>query len=119
MHPVLFEIPFFGGIPVFSYGVLVATGFLVGSFWVKREAMRVGISPERAMDLLFYIIIAALVGSRVLHILVSDLDRVLENPLLLFKVWEGGLVFYGGLIGALLVSILYVRKYRFFGFTGQ
>lgn len=112
MHPVLFTIPLFGGIPIATYGALVAIAFFVGMLWVKYEARRVGADPEKALDLLFYIIIAAIVGSRVLHILVADLDRFLANPLILFKFWEGGLVFYGGFLASLAVGFWFVWKHR-------
>lgn len=111
MHPVLFKIPLFGGVPVYSYGVLLALGFLIGSIYIRRECERTGFDPGKAMDLVFYILIAALVGSRVLHVFVAERDRFLENPLILFKIWEGGLVFYGGLLGAIGVSLWYLRKH--------
>jgi len=72
----------------------------------------VGASPERATDLIFYILIAALFGSRVIHVFVNEWDRFLGNPLILFFLWEGGLVFYGGLIGAVLISLWYFKKHQ-------
>lgn len=110
MYPLLFKIPLFGGIAVHTYGVMVALGFLAGLFWVTRESKRLGQSPAKAMDLMFYIILSAIVGSRVLHVLVSERGRFFEDPLMLFKVWEGGLVFYGGLIVSLVVSVWYVKR---------
>lgn len=112
MHPVLFTIPLFGGIPIATYGVLVATAFLVGMLWVKYEARRVGADPEKALDLVFYIIIAAIVGSRVLHVIVADFDRFLANPLILFKFWEGGLVFYGGFLASQAVGFWFLWKHH-------
>ncbi len=114
MYPVLLRIPFFGGstITIYTYGFMVALAFLVGMFWISHESKRVGQSPARAMDLAFYVIVAAIVGSRILHIAVSERERFLSNPLIIFRIWEGGLVFYGGLIGALLVSVWYMRRHK-------
>jgi len=86
--------------------------FLVGMIWVSKESKRVGQDPARAMDLVFYIIVAAILGSRIFHVLISERQRFFENPLILFRIWEGGLVFYGGVIACLIVSIWYMRRHK-------
>lgn len=111
MFPLLFEIPLFGGIRIYTYGVLVAAAFVVGILWTLREARIAGAHPDRVLDLSFYVILAALVGSRILYIL-EEWERYAAEPLSIFRIWEGGLVFYGGLIGAILVSVWYVQKHR-------
>jgi phosphatidylglycerol---prolipoprotein diacylglyceryl transferase len=112
MYPVLFKIPLFGGITIYSYGLMVAVAFIAALVWVSCESRRVGQDPARTTDLAFYVILSAIVGSRILHVLVSEWDRFLSNPLMIVKIWEGGLVFYGGLIAALLVSAWYIRRHR-------
>ncbi|MBI2346738.1 MAG: prolipoprotein diacylglyceryl transferase, partial [Deltaproteobacteria bacterium] len=104
-------IPIFGGLKIHTYGVLVALGFLVGMWWVSHEAEQVGEDPRRATDLVFYIIIAAIVGSRIAHVLLIERDRFLADPLMIVRIWEGGLVFHGGLVGAVAVSIWYTRRH--------
>ena len=110
MYPVLFKIPIFGGITVYTYGFMVAVAFLVAMAWVSRECRIQGVDRNKAMDLAFYIIVAALLGSRILHVFVSERDRFFQNPLILLKIWEGGLVFYGGLIAAVAVAFWYMRR---------
>jgi len=113
MYPVLFHIPLFGTtITVYTYGFLVAVAFLAGMMWVSYESKRVGQDPAKAMDLAFYIIVAAILGSRILHVLVSEREQFFENPLILFKIWEGGLVFYGGLLASILTAIWYIRRHK-------
>lgn len=117
MFPILVKIPLFGlfgldSFPIHTYGVMVALGFLAGSWVVAREARQAGENPARALDLVFYILIAAILGSRILHVAVSERDLFLENPLHLFKIWQGGLVFYGGLIASLIVAFFYFRIYK-------
>lgn len=112
MLPVLFHIPLpfvAQPIPLYTYGLLVAIAFLAGISWTTREAKKVGMDPEMVFDLSFYIVIAAIIGSRILYIIV-DHERYLANPLNILKLWEGGLVFYGGLIGAIAISLYYVWK---------
>ncbi len=112
MHPVLFELTAFGGITINSYGVMVAIGFLLGIAWVSYESKRLGENPSRNLDLMFYILVAALVGSRVFHVLISEREAFLANPLMIFRVWRGGLVFYGGFIASLLVSAWFIRRHK-------
>lgn len=112
MRPILFHIPIAGGIPIYGYGVMMALAFLLGSYYVKKEAIRVGSNPNQMLDLIFYIIIAALLGSRILHVLVNERETFLQNPLSILKLWEGGLVFYGGFIAAVIVSLFFFRRHR-------
>ncbi|MFH0800120.1 MAG: prolipoprotein diacylglyceryl transferase [Pseudomonadota bacterium] len=112
MYPVLFKIPVFGGITIYSYGVMVAAAFLVALAWIVRESRRLDQDPAKAMDLAFYVILAAIVGSRILHVAVSERERFFANPLMFFRIWEGGLVFYGGLIASIAVGTWYIRRHR-------
>lgn len=111
MHPLLIEIPILGGIRIYSYGVLVAAAFFLSILWTAREAKRLGMDPNVVMDLSFYIILATLVGARLMYIIV-EWRRYAEHPMDIIKIWEGGLVFYGGLISSILVSVIYLRKHH-------
>jgi phosphatidylglycerol:prolipoprotein diacylglycerol transferase len=108
-------------LPLHTYGLLIAAAFLVGIWLAQREARRRGQDPERIADLAFWILVAALVGSRVYFILVNWGDYVgpgrflVETPVgripRLLAVWEGGLVFYGGFIGAVIAAVWYMRRH--------
>ncbi len=106
MYPILLQI---GNFKIHTYGVLVAFAFLVGIFLAAKEAKRTGVDPEKILDITFYLIIAAIIGSRVLYIILHY-PYFLENPLEMIKIWRGGLVFYGGFILALAVVIRYIKK---------
>ena len=108
MHPILFKI---GPITIYTYGVLIATAFFLGLALAARQARVEGEAPQKIMDLSFYILISAIVGSRLLYIVV-EYKEYISNPLRIFKVWEGGLVFYGGFIMAMAVVIIYVRRHE-------
>lgn len=109
MHPILFKIPIAGGLTVHGYGLMVAIGFLAALAWIRYQSKRVGLSPQVMTDLAFWLMIAALVGSRIVFILV-DWRYYLENPLAVFQIWEGGLVFYGGLIACIFTAWYYLKK---------
>ncbi|MCP3925733.1 MAG: prolipoprotein diacylglyceryl transferase [Desulfobacterales bacterium] len=109
MHPILINI---GPIPIRSYGFFIAIGFLFGTWLVKKEANRLGENTEAILDMSFWCLLGGIAMSRVFHIF-TDLSSYLADPLRIFKIWEGGLVFYGGFIGAFIVCLIYIYKYKF------
>ncbi len=98
-------------IPLHTYGLMIATAFLIGLYLAGRGAKRAGLDQEKVMDLTFWILIAGMVGSRILFIIVNW-DDYAKDPISVFYFWKGGLVFYGGFLGASLVSWLYMRKHQ-------
>ena len=92
-----------------TYGVLVALGFLAALVVVLRGARREGLATEPVLDLAFLAVLAAIVGSRLLYVL-FNLREYAAAPLRIFKIWEGGLVFHGGLLLALPLCLLAVRR---------
>jgi phosphatidylglycerol---prolipoprotein diacylglyceryl transferase len=108
MHPILFKI---GPLSIHTYGFFLAMGMLAGIFMARSEARRYQLDPDKIMDLCFYIVIAAIVGSRLFYVLTYP-DLYISEPMEIFKIWNGGLVFYGGFIGAAIVVIIYLRVYR-------
>lgn len=113
MHPILIHFPeswpLIGGLNLYTYGALVATAFLVAILWILHEAQVAGYDRNKVADLTFYLIVAAIVGSRLLYVLV-ELPHFISNPTAIFKIWEGGLVFYGGLLACIAVSWWYTRR---------
>jgi len=106
LHPILLDLGFFS---IKTYGFLIATGFLIGIIVATREAKRLNVDSQLILDLAFYIIIGAIVGSR-LFFVATRFSYYRENPLDIFKIWEGGLVFYGGFILAAVMCIWMIRK---------
>lgn len=106
MLPVLFRI---GPFSLHTYGVLVALGFLAGITLAMREAGKSGINREKIVDLFFFIVLAAIVGSRILYVFLN-FNQYRGDLIGVIRIWEGGLVFYGGLILAAGVTIWYVRR---------
>jgi phosphatidylglycerol:prolipoprotein diacylglycerol transferase len=108
MHPILFEV---GHWPVYSYGVLLAAAYLAGLQLAVVRARRAGLDAARIMDLGIYLIIAALVGAKLMLVLV-DFDYFRSNPGELLSLVRAGGVFYGGLIVAFLTGLWLVRRYK-------
>lgn len=106
MFPVLIRI---GPITIHTYGFLIATAFLLGLWLALRQAAREGLSKEKITDIGFYALFAGLIGSRVFFI-ATEWEHFSAHPLDMLKIWEGGLVFYGGVIFAIPVAVWYARK---------
>lgn len=125
MHPVLIDFGWlwslFGADPanafkLHTYGLMIAIGFLVGMQLGAREARRIDMSEEGGfdqfiLDLTFWILLVSIAGARLLFIIVEWGDVYARDPLKIFKIWEGGFVFYGGFIAAVLFSIWYARRH--------
>lgn len=105
MHPVLLK---FGPITLYTYGLFVALGFVSALFCADRLGKRSGIDREIISNLFFVIFIFAILGARLLYVLLN-FSHYVQDPLDAFKIWNGGLVFFGGFIAALAAAIIYVR----------
>jgi len=108
MHPVLFKI---GPVTIYTYGVFVASGFILGISLALQQARREGYEPQTILDVLFYIILAGIIGSRLLYI-AQNLAFYRSNPLSVFMIWEGGLVFHGGLLLAIPVGLILIKRHN-------
>jgi phosphatidylglycerol:prolipoprotein diacylglycerol transferase len=108
VYPELFSL---GPITLYSYGVLLAASYLLGLWLAMRRAKAWGLDANRVLDLGIYIIIAALIGAKLL-LLIVDFDQFRRSPADLLSLARSGGVFYGGLILAVLVAFWYIHKHR-------
>jgi phosphatidylglycerol---prolipoprotein diacylglyceryl transferase len=114
MHPVLFTIPVIH-FPIHAYGFMLALSFLLGIWIASARAKRAGLDPVVIADVGFWVILAAIVGSRAYYVVLhfeefrNDLWAII-NPFNHGLVGIGGLVMYGGFIGAILAAVLYFNK---------
>lgn len=108
MHPILFQ---FGPITIFSYGILIACGFGSALWLAGKEGVRRGVDEKSIHDLGSLVLVAALVGSRALYVIL-EWSQFADEPLRAFAIWEGGLVFYGGLLLAVPSAIWFIRRSR-------
>ncbi len=114
MIRTLFEIPipFIGkSIPVYAYGFMLMIGFIVALYIVRLRAKAEGMDPDRITDLGIYTIFMGIAGGRLFYV-IQNFGVYKHNLLDILKIYEGGLVFYGGMISAIaaLIIILKIRK---------
>ena len=106
MHPILFDL---GPATIYTYGVLLASAYLLGLKLAMVRAQARGLDQARVLDLGIYIIISALVGAKLL-LVVTDFRTFVSDPSELITLARSGGVFYGGLILAVSVALWYIRK---------
>jgi len=110
--PELFTIPFVD-FPLRAFGLLVATGFLVGVSVGSKLAGKYGgdlkNDPENFADVSWWVLIGVILGARIAFVLVNA-EHYMANPGDILKIWEGGLVMYGGLIGAITLGMIKANK---------
>jgi phosphatidylglycerol:prolipoprotein diacylglycerol transferase len=107
VHSVAFEI---FGFSVYWYGILTAVGFLVAFGTASRRAPREGFSSEAVMNLTPWIIGGAIVGARLLYVITFWNKEFAGKPITEIFNMRTGLVYYGGLIGSSLATIIYCRR---------
>jgi len=108
VHKTAFYI---GNYPVAWYGVLVAIAFVIGLWTASRRALRDGLSPEAIMDAGPWIIIGTIIGARLWYVVTYWNESFAGQPWKeIFMVQHGGLVFYGGLIGASAATLIYLYR---------
>ncbi len=102
-----------GPLNIHWYGVMYLLAFL--SFWLigNRRAMRQtwwGWSKQDVSDILFYGMLGVVLGGRIGYMLFYGFELLVQNPLSLFKVWDGGMSFHGGLLGVIFAMAWFVRR---------
>jgi phosphatidylglycerol:prolipoprotein diacylglycerol transferase len=99
-----------GDFAVYWYGVCIAIGFLLGIWTASRRALHDQLAPEKVVDLGPWLILGALIGARLLYVISYWREDFAQAPWWeVFMIRHGGLVYYGGLIGASLACVLYLR----------
>ena len=109
MLPILLKI---GPLKLYTYGLCVALGFLAALKLLLIQARKEKVKDDFVYDLIFYIFIAVILGSRIFYVLVNW-GNYASHPLSIFFFWEGGLFFHGGLIGGIVATIIFTRANKF------
>jgi phosphatidylglycerol---prolipoprotein diacylglyceryl transferase len=112
MQPILFSI---GNLNIFSWGFMLALALMIGTYLSVKKAQKEGLNGEVILDLIIWLVVGGIVGARLFYIFFYSPHYYLNNPLKVFALWEGGLVYYGAFIGGgiALVWFVYKRKLNF------
>jgi len=112
MRQVLFRIPihtewFPDGIPIYGFGMMLFVAFLLCTWIGGRRAQRVGIAKEVVQDLAIWLFIGGLLGARIVYLVAEEkpttvVDFITKLP----RIWDGGIVLYGSIMGGLAAYVL-------------
>jgi len=109
IDPVFFSL---GPLKVHWYGMMYAIAFIAG-WWLATYRARKpdsGWTTEEVSDFVFFVALGVVLGGRVGYVLFYNFSEFLANPLMLVKVWQGGMSFHGGVLGVMFAMYLYGRK---------
>jgi len=101
-----------GPLAVRWYGITYLVGFAAAWYLAKRRAARPGapVAAAQVDDLIFWSALGVILGGRIGYMLFYGFDQIVANPLNLFRIWEGGMSFHGGLLGVIGAMWLYGRR---------
>ncbi len=104
-----------GPLKIHWYGLMYLLAF-VSAWWLGRRRIRAGRLPgtdaNGLSDLLFYGMLGVVLGGRIGYILFYSFGAFLDNPLMILKVWEGGMSFHGGLLGVMVAALWWTRRQK-------
>ena len=100
-----------GPITIYTFGVLVVIGFLVATWYAAIQAKPLGVEPSRVLDYGMWILLSGIVGARLLYVFLNQGEFIAEKGKVL-KLWEGGLVWYGGMMMAIPVGLYALRRFK-------
>lgn len=109
--PIAFTV---GPLHVHWYGIMYLLAFGL-CWWLgerRRAAGRLPISRDAFIDLAFYLMMGVIIGGRVGYMIFYGTEDLIHHPLSLFKVWDGGMSFHGGLLGVLAAGLWWTRKHK-------
>lgn len=108
MHPILFR---WGPLTFYSYGLMLALGFLAATTLAARRASRLGLDLARIQTLGGVVLLAGIAGARAAYVLLNW-EMFRSHPVEIFRLDHGGLVFYGGLAAGVLAGVATLRRAR-------
>lgn len=112
IDPIIFSL---GPVKLHWYGLMYLLAFVV-AWWLGRmratQGRLPGVNADAFSDLMFYAMLGVVLGGRFGYVLFYGFDTFLANPLSIFKVWEGGMSFHGGLLGVMAAALWWSRKHR-------
>tara|TARA_Y100000031_G_scaffold51374_1_gene58948 strand:+ start:147 stop:920 length:774 start_codon:yes stop_codon:yes gene_type:complete len=106
INPILLSL---GPFQIRYYGIIYVLGFVIAYYLIDYIAKKKDIDIDTA-DLLFYLLLGTIIGSRIFYVLVYNPKYFLTNPLDIFAIWHGGLSFHGGFIGVVIAVLIFCKK---------
>ncbi len=108
INPVAFSL---GSFHIFWYGIIVTTGIFLSILYILRRSKQFGLDPDKLLDLAMFAVFAGIIGARIYYVAFSW-DYYKDNLIDIFKIYEGGIAIYGGLIGGAIAVYYLCKRYQ-------
>ena len=108
MEPVMFSI---GNFQIKWYSVLILLGVILGYYLLQKEAKKHNYPNDFIFNLFFWALIFGFIGARIYYV-IFNWSNSQNDPLSIFKIWEGGLAIHGGLLFGFFAILIYCKKYN-------
>lgn len=104
IKPAAFHI---GPKPIYWYAIIILAGFLLGMLFVMRDSKKYGVNSENVMDIALFGLVFGIIGARIYYVLfaLEEFTSIAD----VFKIWNGGLAIYGGIIAAFISTAVYCK----------
>jgi len=100
-----------GSIKIYTFGVVIIIAFLTGARFLASQTDRIGMPSQRVFDWAFWLLVTGILGSRLLYALLNY-EEFEQSKLQIFAIWNGGLVWYGGLVPAVIVGVVLLLRWK-------
>lgn len=97
-------------IPIQVWGLMVALGFLIGAKVAESHLKRLKLEEKVVGEMLGWMALSAIIFSRLFHVLFYEPESYLAQPAEIFRIWEGGMSIYGGILAATVTAVLMLRR---------
>jgi phosphatidylglycerol:prolipoprotein diacylglycerol transferase len=103
------EICRIGPFTIYAYGLTLVLAFFVSAYLASRQAKKAHLDPDKIFNLLFYVFISGIIGSRIFYVC-SKLSFYLKHPLEIIMLQHGGMAIFGGIISGFICAYLFIRR---------
>lgn len=108
INPLAFSL---GSIHIYWYGIIVTTGIFLSILYILRRSKEFGLDPDQLLDLAMFAVFAGMIGARIYYVAFSW-DYYKDHLIDIFKIYEGGIAIYGGLIGGAIAVYYLCKRYQ-------
>ena len=108
LNPIFLDV---FGVQIRYYGLFYVIGIIIFYLFLKYfiKEKQLDLTEDELLDLLLYLVIGLLLGARIFYFVFYNFLNLLQNPLSLFAIWQGGMSFHGGLIGIIVAGIIFCK----------
>ncbi|MCB9025926.1 MAG: prolipoprotein diacylglyceryl transferase [Bdellovibrionaceae bacterium] len=97
------------GVLIPTYFLVISLAYMICTLWLYMRADQFQLSHSHVLDLCLIIMVSGFLGARLLHVIYEHPDYYFKVPSQIFKFWQGGFVFYGGLLASILASLYFLK----------